>query len=1201
MRMSHTRNWLKYWRNGLAEGQIISATPPEYLLYKELFSTQRQQKKSANKKYYSIQTKCLHDNKFDDQIVRDIFQSVNKYRKKEDELSAVSLLIAPLVAQYSSRSQIRRSDKPQIITPLWVHAILSLQGTLSIDPNTPSPYWIRREYLMPTDSAIAFGDTKSVDQYRAVNSIPTDDEGVSWKFALGKALELMNTFVDWKSTIDELGYFLLEDISVFSIGTADMRFIEKLLWGYDVLIDKRHYPPLLTNLFDTKNKQIPQSFSQAELTQNANQHLGHMGVDYGLAASQRTALHHITALDDGQVIAINGPPGTGKTTLIQDVVATLWIRAAIEEKDSLLMFISSTNNRAVRNVLARLSENIDRWLPDINGIAINLVNSEAETKESKNAGFNVSNSKGIGLPEFVYSNDYVEQAKKRYLEKANQRYGCEFSTVEEVVKYIHGGLVVKEVCIKKLFSAALDMYLLNQKILDRFGSVDKLKSTGQAIDKAYGDYQLERKLYLEICEAWDALCGEKLIRFFTFFNFFSKAKAAIRKRHTQFLNRYTDQLEKLGIDLLPSNLESELAGHLTKIESSLTERKNNLLAKKDTIDKILNLLVDTEKQWLHICEKTIEAFKLSKYSAIPGPYTVNEWESDNQDVLPNWADRELRTKMFDDALHYWEGRWLSAQVKKSYIRSPGDKLSMWQEISMLTPCFAVTLHSCLHFFDNSTKSRSDFHCAEVDWLIIDEAGQSLPNVVGPAIAMSKRCVLIGDVHQIPPIWSLPEDIDRCNADESQLLMENQDFDQIKRLGYAPSGCSIMHVGQSKTQFSQGSDSEPGFMLTEHRRCLPKIIAYSNELCYNNRIIPKRFPKDESLPWPQMGYAHIKGKVEPTGSSKVNRYEAKVIAHWLFQNHEAITSRYENKKLGDCVGIITPMNPQATEIKRQITTVFGENSIPYDELGFDALGTVHRLQGGEKPIILFSPVYTAGQSCFMLDPPNEHILNVAVSRAQDSFLVFGDVEIFDPFLRGHPRGELGVHLFASLDNELTDVPQLPREDIAPPAEIEQCHALECHQGWLADSFKDAKKVLHIVSPFLTKSAIEVDSIINKTEAAVKNGVSTRFYIDYYWTYKAKHIAKAEVTREFVDNIMAVGGEVYVVKNIHTKLIGVDSRYMIQGSFNWLSANRTKHGRKNMESSLRYHGVKVERFLKELMDNIESRIHAQYLPEKSAEEV
>lgn len=49
-----------------------------------------------------------------------------------------------------------------------------------------------------------------------------------------------------------------------------------------------------------------------------------------------------------------------------------------------------------------------------------------------------------------------------------------------------------------------------------------------------------------------------------------------------------------------------------------------------------------------------------------------------------------------------------------------------------------------------------------DLLIVDEAGQVLPEVAAASFALAKKALVIGDTEQIPPIWSIAPAIDIGN-------------------------------------------------------------------------------------------------------------------------------------------------------------------------------------------------------------------------------------------------------------------------------------------------------------------------------------------------------------------------------------------------------------------------------------------------------
>lgn len=60
------------------------------------------------------------------------------------------------------------------------------------------------------------------------------------------------------------------------------------------------------------------------------------------------------------------------------------------------------------------------------------------------------------------------------------------------------------------------------------------------------------------------------------------------------------------------------------------------------------------------------------------------------------------------------------------------------------------------------------------------------------------------------------------------------------------------------------------------------------------------------------------------------------------------------------------------------------------------------QGAERNVIIFSSVYGSEEGCYFINS-NKSLMNVAVSRAKDSFLVFGD----SGCLEGNPKSAGGM--------------------------------------------------------------------------------------------------------------------------------------------------------------------------------------------------
>ncbi|WP_220385941.1 hypothetical protein, partial [Klebsiella pneumoniae] len=80
-----------------------------------------------------------------------------------------------------------------------------------------------------------------------------------------------------------------------------------------------------------------------------------------------------------------------------------------------------------------------------------------------------------------------------------------------------------------------------------------------------------------------------------------------------------------------------------------------------------------------------------------------------------------------------------------------------------------------------------------------------------------------------------------------------------------------------------------------------------------------------------------------------------------------------------------------------------------------------------------------------------MLNVAVSRAKDSFLVFGDMDLFEIQPASSPRGLLSKYLFAS-DNNALQFEYKERQDLnTAQTQISTLHGVEEHDVFLNQTF------------------------------------------------------------------------------------------------------------------------------------------------------
>jgi len=186
----------------------------------------------------------------------------------------------------------------------------------------------------------------------------------------------------------------------------------------------------------------------------------------------------------------------------------------------------------------------------------------------------------------------------------------------------------------------------------------------------------------------------------------------------------------------------------------------------------------------------------------------------------------------------------------------------------------------------------------------------------------------------------------------------------------------------------------GVTLLYHYRCHPVIVEYFNQMMYNGRI--KCFRKDESTKagLPPMSWVDVpESKPEKIGTSWANEQDIETIARWIEDSHEKLTIAYQ-KPLSEILAVITPLKAQGTKIKPFLIDRL-QHCIEKEQIEKMVTGTVHALQGAERPIVAFSLVQHRKDTKLFADRDGGFLMNVAASRAKDAFIVFGNRDSLRP--------------------------------------------------------------------------------------------------------------------------------------------------------------------------------------------------------------
>jgi superfamily I DNA and/or RNA helicase len=266
-------------------------------------------------------------------------------------------------------------------------------------------------------------------------------------------------------------------------------------------------------------------------------------------------------------------------------------------------------------------------------------------------------------------------------------------------------------------------------------------------------------------------------------------------------------------------------------------------------------------------------------------------------------------------------------------------------------------------------------------LVIDEAGQCHPAHAVSGLMRARSALVIGDVHQLSPVIELGVD------DEARLLRSSRHITAEQLRPYR-----VHADATSSTQSLADRAVTIRRKLTDHFRCQPEIIGISDTFCgYGLTIHTPRADRSHHAPYLRhpVLLVDLPGEQQRLGGSWCNELE-------LHETLRLVESLLQGGVQLDEIAVITPYRGQLERLRRG----FSERRIPLEaspelaesggsgqqRLGL-GLGTVHRFQGGERSIVIFSSVVTFTPSLAFLNArPN--LLNVAVSRAQHHFVCVG---------------------------------------------------------------------------------------------------------------------------------------------------------------------------------------------------------------------
>ncbi|ARM86276.1 DEAD/DEAH box helicase [Marinobacter salarius] len=771
--------------------------------------------------------------------------------------------------------------------------------------------------------------------------------------------------------------------------------IEPLLRTYDAIETIKPDLPCFNKLVSPILKRTPEEHSLIEKSIKSLVRWGTIDPTRELSPDQEEAIGASLMLSEGQLQAIHGPPGTGKTAILTEIVSSEVVLSVLEGRPPPQIVIASTNNQALRNALnAFRIKNTDRPKNHTDALIARRWIDEWPTLGFYNASRNA--------------------------ESDAKRHGL--FTLEDIER------LERSVDIQTLSMT----YVQNVRAVTRSGAITSIASATDALRdhlKAEAKEQkwaraLPSKLSLAVRKGK----ASKFLSLFTEHEQFWRRKGWIKDQED--LAAWGEVRQALSAVVEAQKVVRTHEGEARRIirdiqkawsEDWILKAVSGLNAKKvlsGTVRKRLAKIrtVDTrgepvsaQAELKRIRGLINEAKKTARMQgrALTSAEMTKTWFISVEKVL----HRKARWRWFWLAVHVREGQWLECMASTMRAgQNDGRALqkvkAMLERRFLLSPVMVSTLHrlpKVLSYWDVTRQAEMPLF-EQADLLVVDEAGQCAPDVAAASASLAKRMVAVGDRAQLEPVWSLEAREDLGNRVAAGLVdvngLSSDRSDQITRSGGDSSSGSLLHLSQQSTQYSSRNAEYAGVWLTHHRRCLPAIFDFCNDLAYQGRLSGDRDPNSSVCPLPPVGYLNIPGREQRQFGSRCNDFEAMLLVQFIVQNKAALQSAYD-LPIGHVVAVVTPFRAQADRIDGYLRQALGNRH------GI-TVGTVHALQGAEKPVILFGLTYNAIPSKreFFWDHSTS-MFNVGVSRAQDSIIVIGDLDTLNH--SGLPGRLLGKHL------------------------------------------------------------------------------------------------------------------------------------------------------------------------------------------------
>ena len=799
---------------------------------------------------------------------------------------------------------------------------------------------------------------------------------------------------------------------------------------------------LLSNIIYSKENKNRQKIDDnkeflEEITLPKNMPVGKWPSKFNPSLMQAAAINICTSKDyTPNIFSVNGPPGTGKTTLLKEIIADTIVKKAKiiadlnstdleimktnttnsyyrnyykipDELKKLGIIVSSNNNSAVENISKDLPKAEDVLSKDtLTGLFdINEHENIYFTKDSENIFGD--NPRTWGLISAPYGKKpNIQKILGILPEKTQKNEDFNFSFVENIPNFKEAINIFREKYEKVLkyredFNTSVKQFFRNKdKMIEINNSSDQISNLKNKIENLIE----ELKKVQDNKEYKDSILKQK-----------REQKSNIENSYsffTKIANKFSGEKNPKILEL---NKDIEILNEeLININKDLRNIEND----KDELHKKIQVLENSKKIIKELEEEINMFFKT--YSSNENDLKLLERCSDLEnfysDIISNektqescpWGVEEfnrLREELFACSLSLIEAyivnsKGIKANLKLLKLLLSGENLgySVEERKNVFKECFH-TLNLLIPVlsttFASVSRAFKDFGENELGIVIIDEAGQATPFSAMGLLYRSNRCIIVGDPLQVEPVMTVTSTLIRAIANKYELNKLEKEFNIAGKIfNYTSPSLSIQTLADyANLYYGKIGETEVGCPLVVHRRCLSPMFDISNRISYDNRMINKCMPDKKPIDYvlEKNEFIDVKGQETGNGNHYVKEQGEKII--------EIIKDCIENKGIkvfenSKNLYVISPFTTVINGLKNDIKKAFKDESEEVNNWCNTCLGTVHKFQGKEaNSVILLLGCDNNSKSSAQWAAQAANILNVAATRAKKRFAIIGDLDLW----------------------------------------------------------------------------------------------------------------------------------------------------------------------------------------------------------------